>query len=155
MQKDYLIKLKRELETFFKNKEEFPQFEIGIDIEEISRFRVYSTNQNEQFLQKLFSKRELEYCFSQKDPSPHLTARFCAKEAIYKAINDITPLNLNFNLIEIINDDTGKPRVILHGQEKSKWKIKISLSHSQTHAIAIAVAIPNINNYLNFKKEKN
>jgi len=152
MLEKHFIKLKKDIEDFLrwnKNFKSFPQFGIGIDVEEISRFKAYSLNHNNSFLQKLYSKKELEYCFSKKDPSPHLAVRFCAKEAIYKAINDMMPLNLNFKSIEILNDENGRPRAYLHDEGKSKWKIKISLSHSKKNAMAIAVAILNTNNHFN------
>ena len=47
---------------------------VGVDIEDISRFE----NKSNAFLEKIFTKNELEYCLSQKKYQEKLCARFCA-----------------------------------------------------------------------------
>lgn len=53
---------------------------IGVDIESIDRFRKHSKNRDSRFLQKIYTFSELSYCFSKKDPSFHLVARFAESE---------------------------------------------------------------------------
>jgi len=59
---------------------------IGTDIENIDRFEKLDIAENNSFLNKIFSKNELEYCFSRKKATPHLAVRFSGKEAIIKAL---------------------------------------------------------------------
>lgn len=106
--------------------------EIGIDIEEINRIQRAHKKWGERFLEKIYTKKEIEYCFIKQNPYPSLCGRFCAKEAVIKA----TSGSLSFKEIEIINDKNGKPAVFING---SKSDIKISLSHSKQYAAAVAI----------------
>lgn len=105
---------------------------IGIDMEEISRFKKF--NANSAFVKRYFSKKEIAYCFSKPKPSVHLAGRFAAKEATYKA----TGISLNFKDIEIINKPNGAPVLFILG--KKYKKISISISHSSKHAVAVALS---------------
>lgn len=103
---------------------------IGADIEEISRFRNHPFHNNSAFYNKVFTKREIEYCLNKKDPYPHFTARFCAKEAFIKAINKEVK---DYRRIEILKN--GNKPVI-------KWKNKqvfLSLSHEKNKALAFVI----------------
>ena len=107
--------------------------EIGIDIEEIDRIQRAHKKWGERFLERVYTKKEVEYCFIKQNPYPSLCGRFCAKEAVIKVTSD----SLSFKEIEIINDKKGKPVVFINGK---KSDIKISLSHSKKYAAAVAVA---------------
>jgi holo-[acyl-carrier protein] synthase len=112
---------------------------IGVDIEETKRFRL-DRKKDASLLKKIFSEEELEYCFSKADPSQHLAARFAAKEAVVKALNDF---GLEHRLIlRRINIKKGKndvPKAVIMDKIKRKASINISLSHSKGIAIAFAI----------------
>ncbi|MFC1732976.1 holo-ACP synthase, partial [candidate division KSB1 bacterium] len=57
---------------------------IGVDIEQIDRFRNKPLNGHRRLYNKLFGSNEIGYCTSKRDPYPCFTARFCAKEALVK-----------------------------------------------------------------------
>lgn len=107
---------------------------LGIDILEIKRFAPLGKNRDSRFLANNFSKKELDYCFSFKNPTPHLAGIFAAKEAVFKALgqNDIL-----LSLIEIGRNKSGQPEVWI----KNRWQksILISISHSKKIAAAIAI----------------
>ena len=106
---------------------------IGIDIEEVDRFRKLSFNENENFYKKIFAQDEINYCLKKADPYPHFTARFCAKEAVMKAFpQKIT----NPQDIKIImrND---KPEVKINTFDLGN--IFLSMSHTKDYAIAIVI----------------
>ena len=107
---------------------------IGIDIEEISRFRKLPFKKNSEFYKKIFTDREIKYCNSKSDPAQHFAARFCAKEAISKSLN--RPF-ATAKEIEILNDTDGAPQAKISGK---KTRLKISLSHTNSHATAVAIA---------------
>jgi len=108
--------------------------DIGIDIIKINRFRKVLTNS--RFLNRVFSERELDYCFGHTDPAPHLAATFAGKEALLKAIG--LDLGLSFHSVEILRDEKGAPEVIFPGSEDIVTAI--SLSHSRSDAVAIVFA---------------
>ncbi|MBN2101786.1 MAG: holo-ACP synthase [Candidatus Aenigmarchaeota archaeon] len=103
---------------------------IGVDIEEISRFE--KNLKNKKFLDKIFTKQELEYCFSKGRPAQHLAARFCAKEAVIKAI----PRKINYKDVEIKNNGI-VPEVKVKSNDK--FKILVSLTHSNSSAMAFVL----------------
>ena len=106
-------------------------FSIGVDIEQVLRFSEKNYNQNKNFYKKIFSKEEIKYCLCKKNPYPHFTARFCAKEAVFKALND---QNIGFVDIEIDMKDN-KPTLKLSNGKKGL----VSLSHTNEYAIAFVI----------------
>lgn len=106
---------------------------IGIDIADISAFRAVVRNKKDRFLQNTFSTEELQYCFSYKDPAPHLAGTFAAKEALRKATGDRTPLQS----FEIRRAESGKPEVWIKGRRLKPFML--SISHSKTAACAVAL----------------
>ena len=106
---------------------------IGCDIEEISRFE----NKKELFLNKIYTKSEQEYCAGFSDSAPHLAVRYCAKEAVVKALNDFNIKDVYYSDIEISNNSDGAPYVTI--KKYPNLKIKISLSHSKSYATATAL----------------
>ena len=116
---------------------------IGVDIESISRFENKSLEKDKHFLERIYTKAEIDYCFKSKQSAKHLAARFCAKEAIYKAMSNlIKDGTIEFKNIEILNNENGSPFVKLH-DNRFNVDISISLSHDKDKAIAFAVVIPN------------
>ena len=106
--------------------------EIGIDIEEVSRFK--DKKPEDALLVRLFTPVELDYCFAHKRPEQHLAARFCAKEAAVKALSGL--VNVHYKDIEVRNEKSGKPYLIING---CAFKTNVSLSHTKTTACAMVV----------------
>lgn len=118
-------------------------FSIGVDIESIIKFRGLSRKKSNNFLAKIFTEKEMDYCFSKKYPAQHLTARFAGKEAVIKALKTSRIKNpiLMLNDIEITNNKQGAPEVSIRGNKFAKTKIIISLSHCENKAIAFAFVV--------------
>ncbi len=120
---------------------------IGIDIVEIKRLERVSKKWGKPFLEKVYTARELAYSKSKYYPAQHLAARFAAKEAIFKALGEVTRNFVGWKNIEILNDSYGKPAVYWHGAaEKIRRKKNIrgalvSLSHTENYAVATAMLI--------------
>lgn len=119
---------------------EIKNFAVGADIESIDRFRKLDSINN-PLLNRIFTKNELNYCFSKEDKAPHLAARYCGKEAIIKALSGISRSNLDYKDIEIFNNDEGVPKVKFSDKSLNKLQIMISLSHCSDKALAFAVVI--------------
>ncbi|HSQ33709.1 MAG TPA: holo-ACP synthase [Peptostreptococcaceae bacterium] len=118
---------------------------IGIDIVEIDRIEK-AINKNEKFLNRVFTKKEIEYFKSKNLNINTISGNFAGKEAVSKAIGTGIR-NYNFNDIEILRDHQGKPFInvknnLINICEELKIKeILISISHSKNYAVANAVAI--------------
>jgi len=113
---------------------------IGVDIEEVVRFRTLDRARHKRFFEQIFTKREIEYCLSKKDPAPHLAARFCGKEAVVKALAGVGIHKVSRRDIEITNTSKGVPRIILHTKHKD-LKIQVSISHARDYAIAFVIIV--------------
>ena len=115
----------------------FENFSVGTDIEEIKRFEDKTLENNRNFLERVFTKKELDYCFSKSLPQFSLCARFCAKEAVVKALSNYRIKDIFYSDIEILNNDDGSPYVFL--KKYPNMQIKISLSHAKTYASATVI----------------
>ena len=108
---------------------------IGIDIEEIKRFQKLLKDKN--FIERVFSRDEIEYCSSKKKNAvQHFAVRFAGKEAVWKAINKSKKLVITD--ISFKNSVLGKPEVYIKGKKASY--IDISFSHNKTTVVAVAVS---------------
>ncbi len=115
---------------------------IGIDLLEPKRMQA-RLKRRPALRDELFTPGELGYCDSQAMPHEHLAARFCAKEAVAKALglDGFDPLD-----IEVVAGGANV-RVKLHGGAKVQADalgvtVTISLTHVVGMAGAVALALP-------------
>lgn len=106
---------------------------IGVDIADIRRFRKPKMRSNDRFIRNTFSTSECEYCFSYRDPAPHLAGTFAAKEAVRKVYGD---KKIGLSDIEVRHHLSGKPEIWVNG--KRSRTLFVSISHNATIAIAVA-----------------
>lgn len=120
------------------------QITTGTDIIEIERIKESIETLGERFLKRVFTVNEIAYCESKKKVKyQHYAARFAAKEAVFKAISILldNKYEINWQNIEIINDESGRPKINFIGiQIKELTGLDISLSHCQQYATATVVA---------------
>ena len=115
---------------------------IGVDIVENHRIAEMLEKHGQRFLHRVYTDRELAYCNGR---TPSLAARWAAKEAMSKAFGTGIG-DMAFKEIEVVNDERGKPTLVLHGnaqtmaQERNFQLIEISLSHTTNYAVAFVVA---------------
>lgn len=123
------------------------QIKCGTDIIEIARIQESIERTDERFLERVYTKSEIEYCESKnKAKYQHYAARFAAKEAFFKAISEsFDKYEITWKDIEITNDVNGRPKVNLLKKEIPEIEsIDISLSHCKEYAIAnVAILINN------------
>ena len=66
------------------------KIKCGTDIIEIDRIKSSIENTGEGFLNRVYTKNEIQYCESKKTQKyQHYAARFAAKEAVFKAISPL------------------------------------------------------------------
>lgn len=115
-------------------------FGVGIDLLRIDRLeRVL--DRRPALATRLFTDAERRYAALQARPAQHLAARFCAKEAVTKALRlgVLRPLE-----IEVLSDADGAPALHLHGHAAERLQaagvaIDVSLTHEGDLAGAVAV----------------
>lgn len=116
---------------------------VGVDIVEIRRIKE-AISKNANFIDKMFSKNEIEYLKSRNLRPEFVAGRFAAKEAVAKALGTGFS-GFEFKDIEIDRTAAGKPLVVLRGKAKlmaqkyGNYKFHISISHGVDSAIAYAV----------------
>ena len=117
----------------------------GTDIIEISRIKQSIDRQGDTFLNKIYTKNEIEYCESKgKQKYQHYAARFAAKEAAFKAISlDIKDkYNVEWKDFEILSNASGRPYLNLKNTDINIFEnIDISLSHCKEYAVANVVIL--------------
>jgi len=116
---------------------------LGIDIIEIDRIKQSIETYGEKFLNKIFTKNEIEYSITKPNQYQHFAARFAAKEAIYKALSSDTSQVYSWQDVEIYNEKNGLPKVKFYGALKNylneNKQIKISMSHSEHYVTCVAI----------------
>ena len=117
----------------------------GVDIIEISRIKESIENIGESFLNRVYTKKEIEYCESRgKSKYEHYAARFAVKEAVFKALSEMVEdkYSITWKDIETINDEQGRPKAdVLFIKEGKIENIDISISHCKEYAIANVVVL--------------
>jgi holo-[acyl-carrier protein] synthase len=113
---------------------------VGIDLLEIERLE-RALERRPRLAQRLFTDAERAYAASRARPGQHLAARFCAKEAVAKALG----LEVwSFRDVEVTTAG-GPPEVMLYGAVAARAEalgvtVRISLTHTRTDAGAVAIA---------------
>ena len=115
---------------------------IGNDIIEIER--VEKAISKEGFIAKVYTQREIE---KRGNRTETYAGIFSAKEAISKAIGTGVR-EFALTDLEILNDDLGKPYVIVSDKlnkiiqrKKENYQIEIAISHSKKYATAMAIIL--------------
>ena len=105
---------------------------IGVDIEDISRFE----DKTQDFLDRIYTQNEQEYCLSKPNPASHFAVRFCAKEAVVKALNASGISHPRLSQIEVYHGENKAPKIRFSESGYENLTIEVSLSHDKTKAIA-------------------
>ncbi len=109
---------------------------IGVDIEDIERFK----GKSEEFLHRVFTDLELEYCLKFSKPESHLAARFCAKEAVVKALTALEISGISYNEIEVFHNENMCPNIRILKPLEKNIIFQLSVSHDRTKAVAFVTA---------------
>ncbi len=112
---------------------------VGIDLLEIERLE-RALARRPALAERLFTEAERAYAAARARPGQHLAARFCAKEAVAKAL---ALEAWSFRDVEVVSDG-GAPEVRLHGavaQRAAELSVALSISLTHTRRDAGAVAI--------------
>ena len=117
----------------------------GTDIIEVSRIKQSIERSGKNFLNIIYTPKEIEYCESKRvSKYYHYAGRFAAKEAIYKAISPLLKdkFDISWHNAEVINDKNGNPKINFIDIKIDKIEnIDISISHCKEYAVATVVVL--------------
>jgi holo-[acyl-carrier protein] synthase len=116
---------------------------VGIDLLEIDRLE-RALARRPRLAERLFTEAERAYAASRARPVLHLAARFCAKEAVAKALQ---LREWSWRDVEVVGGGDEPPAVRLAGAAAARAReldatVTVSLTHTRGMAGAVAVAEP-------------
>ncbi len=119
----------------------------GIDLCGVERIRRMIRDHGDHFLERTYTEAEVAYARRRKKGFEEtLAGRFAAKEAVMKALGTGWRGGVEFRGIEILNEPSGKPYVVLHGTTAEKAHelgvstLHVTITHTEDLAIAAAIA---------------
>ena len=112
---------------------------VGIDLLDVGRFE-RALERRPRLAERVFTDAEREYAAARARPAMHLAARFCAKEAVAKALG-LT--GWSFRDVEVVATGAA-PEVRLSGRVAARaaelgGELAISLTHTADVAGAVAI----------------
>lgn len=121
---------------------------IGVDLVENDRMQEMLDRWGPKFKDKVFLKKEQQYCETKASPNHHYAARFAVKEAVSKAFGTGMGPHIGWLDIEVVRDTkTGAPSVKLSAKgrklasARKAGDVLISLSHTKNYAMAHALLL--------------
>ncbi len=121
---------------------------VGIGVDIIDNSRIKSLLKNDNFINRMFSKKEIFFSKKISNKINFFSKRFAAKEAFVKALGTGFRNNLNFKDIEVVNDKLGKPyylintkikRLIKKKKKIDKFELFLSISDEKDYSVAFTI----------------
>jgi len=119
----------------------------GIDLIECERIASILEKHPDRFLDRILTPSERARAAQFKEPVPHITGRFAAKEAVLKVLGTGWRGEISWHDIEISNDPLGRPLVALTGEcariaaQKNIDEVLLSITHTANYASASALGL--------------
>jgi holo-[acyl-carrier protein] synthase len=113
---------------------------VGLDLLEIDRL-ARALERRPRLAERLFTAGERAFAAERGEPARHLAVRFCAKEAVAKAL---ALTDGDWHDVEVLGGGNRPPSVRLSGRARSRAEelgveVEISLTHSKNTAGAVAM----------------
>lgn len=118
----------------------------GIDAVDVARIADAIRRHGDRFLDRCFTRDELEYAARSRRRHEHLAARFAAKEAALKALGTGWSRGIAWTDVSVIRAPSGAPQLRVGGRAGAvardlgvdAWYV--SLSHTSAIAVASVIA---------------
>ena len=119
------------------------EFGSGVSIVCIKEIEKRLKHSRKAFIEKTFTRREVQYCSNKRNSAEHFAARLAAKEACLRALGLTVQPNL-FRRIEVVRKPSGQPTLDLDVSifGDSIWKeaqCDLSMAHERDAAIAFVL----------------
>ena len=113
---------------------------VGIDLLDVDRLE-RALARRPGLAERVFTDGERAYAQEHARPALHLAARFCAKEAVAKAL---ALTDGDWHDVEVLGGGDGPPSVRLSGRARARADelgvaVEVSLTHSKGMAGAVAM----------------
>ncbi|MCX8117236.1 MAG: holo-ACP synthase [Desulfobacterota bacterium] len=114
----------------------------GLDIVNIERIERVLLRWGDRFLERVYTGREIDRCQRRAHSAECFATRFAAKEAFLKALGSGLRHGIHWREIEVENDPSGRPFLLLHGKAKEILhacrveRTHLTLSHDRPFAVA-------------------
>ncbi len=126
---------------------------VGIDLVSVSRVESILSRWGDRFLERVFTRAEVDYCRSRHCPARSLAARFAAKEAFFKAVSGLNfarsegkgTAGIRFRDVEVVIEPNGAPRLEPTGaalEALGGARASVCISDEQYLAVAIVITSP-------------
>lgn len=120
---------------------------LGTDIIETVRIGRVIERHGEQFLNRVFTTAEIQYCSKRREYLQHYAGRWAAKEAVMKVLGTGFAPGVGWKDIEVCTRPSGQPYIEMHGgvkelaEKRQIGEILISISHCRAYATATAIGL--------------
>ena len=121
---------------------------LGIGIDLVRTKRIDALINDKNFINRIYTKKEIFYSKKKKNKKNYFANRFAAKESLSKSLGTGISNGINFKDIEILNDKFGKPYynktkkidVIIYKKFKAKkYNLFLSISDEKDYSIAFTI----------------
>lgn len=116
---------------------------IGVDIVHSERIKAAVEKWGRRFLERVFTDKEIAYCYEKRNPYLSLSVRFAAKEALIKALG--SGISVSMRDIDVVRTRSGQPCIRVKGRldsffrDRSIHRTHLSLSHEREYGVACVV----------------
>jgi holo-[acyl-carrier protein] synthase len=117
---------------------------VGLDLVDVRELQNEIDEKRQEWLERVFTAAEREYCARQSDPYRHFAGTLAAKEATLKALGTGWTDQSDWQNVEV-SRELEKPNLLLSGPLKemsTQLKISqlfLSITHTRDHAAAVVV----------------
>jgi len=114
----------------------------GLDVAEVDRIRNAIGRRGQRFVERIYTRAEIDYVERKANRFERYAGRFAAKEAGMKAIGTGWRRGVRWRDFEVVNLPSGRPTLRLHGvaaRIATDLGVK-SVSLSITHTASVGVA---------------
>ena len=118
---------------------------IGTDLVNVGRLKRILDRWDRRFTARVYTQREMDYCYKKAVPAIHFSARFAAKESFLKALGIGIGMGVHLRDIEVVNNPKGRPELIVHRgavamlAQRCIRQMQLSLTHTAEYAAAIVI----------------
>ncbi|MDD2404564.1 MAG: holo-ACP synthase [Victivallaceae bacterium] len=118
---------------------------LGTDIASIERLSKTIEKHGRAFIERVFTEAEQHEAAQRGNPVEYFTGRWCAKEALSKALGCGIGEQCSFLDICILNSADGAPELKLSGtalataQKRGVNRVHVSISHERFYATATVI----------------
>lgn len=118
---------------------------LGTDVVAIDRIRKMLERHGENILNRIYTEAEQAEAAARNHPAEYYAGRWCAKEALSKALKCGIGEDCSWLDISVLNDASGAPSLELSGAARNTAerlgcrRIHVSISHEREYAAATVI----------------